>query len=187
MTPPWPTATRWPCEYCHVFTRAPENQIYSDYAEKLIGFFAGLLERNSSGHYYLLAGISDYLLGETGPRQYGARGVLKATAEKTGEESVAVRIDIAPGWHINSNQPYQDYLIPTTLSASNTTFETVIYPEPIDRQLGFARSVLSLYEGAVILRMKAAEPGLRRLQTQLQACSDKVCLPPETLTLTVLR
>ncbi len=160
---------------------------YSEYADNLIAFFASALERQSGGHYYLLTGISDYLLGETGPRQFGARGLLKATSTMADDGLLAVHIDIASGWHINSNQPYQDYLIPTTLSTSDGTFKTLIYPEPIDRQLGFERSILSLYEGAVVLKAQAAEPGIRQLQIQLQACSDQVCLPPETLTLTVPR
>ena len=77
--------------------------------------------------------------------------------------------------------------VTTTLSTSDGTLKTLIYPEPIDRQLGFERSVLSLYEGSVVLRAQVAEPGVRQLQAKLQACSDKVCLPPETLTLTVSR
>ena len=160
---------------------------YSEYADKLIAFFAGALERQSDGHYYLMTGISEYLLGETGPRQYGARGVLKTTVAKAGDGPIAVQIDISPGWHINSNQPYQDYLIPTMLSASDGTLESIVYPDPIDRQLGFERSVLSLYEGSVTLKAQAAEPDVRQLQIRLQACSDKVCLPPETLKLTIPR
>lgn len=161
--------------------------VYSDYANKLINFFAGALEQQRGGLYALLTGISEFQLGETGSRQFGARGVLKATAMKSDDGSLAVYIDIAPGWHINSNQPYQDYLIPTILSANDGTLKTVAYPEPIDRLLGFERSRLSLYEGSVVLRAHASEPGVRQLQTRLQACSDSVCLPPETLVLTVSR
>lgn len=160
---------------------------YSEFADKLIAFFASALERQTGGLYYLLSGISETRFGETGPRQFGARGVLKATAERIDDGSLAVSIDIAPGWHINSNQPYQNYLIPTALSAGNGTLKSVAYPEPIDRQLGFERSVLSLYEGTVVLKAQASEPGVYQLQARLQACSDKVCLPPETLTLTVSR
>ncbi len=65
--------------------------------------------------------------------------------------------------------------------------KNVVYPEPIDRELGFERSVLSLYEGLVVLNAQTVSPDVRQLQIRLQACSDKVCLPPETLTLTVSR
>lgn len=160
---------------------------YSEYADRQIAFYGGALERQSSGHDYLLSGISDYLSGETGRRQYGARGALKVTAVRADDGSIAVHMDISPGWHINSNKPYQDYLIPTTLSAIEGDLGSITYPDAIDRRLGFERSVLSLYEGSVTLRAQAAEPGVRQLQTRLQACSDKVCLPPETLTLHLTR
>ena len=158
--------------------------IYAEYADKLIAFFAGSLTRQAGGHYYLLTGISDYLGGEIDSQAYGARGVVKATATKDDAGRITVKIDIAPGWHINSAKPYQDYLIPTELKTETGNLGKVNYPEPIERQLGFERSVLSLYEGSIVLNAEApAENKPHQIQTRLQACSDEVCLPPETLTL----
>ncbi|NND91628.1 MAG: DUF255 domain-containing protein [Granulosicoccus sp.] len=169
-----------------LFKRTGDTR-YSDFSESLIAFFADSLHRQSHGHYYLLTGVSDYLLGETGTRQFGAQGVVKASTVRVDDGSLAVLLDIAPGWHINSNEPYQDYLIPTTLRAIDGTFASITYPAAIDRQLGFQRAQLSLYQGSVVLRAITASPDVRQLQIQLQACSDEVCLPPESLTLTVPR
>lgn len=163
------------------------KKLYSEYIDRLISYFSSSLKRPTGGHFYLLTGVSDYLQGETGPRKFGARGVLKATAAKTPDGSITVQIDIADGWHINSNQPYQDYLIPTTLRANDGTLKNLIYPVAIERKLGFESTVLSLYEGTVVLKAQAVGSNVHQLQTRLQACSDKVCLPPENLVLSLSR
>jgi len=120
--------------------------------------------------------------------QYGARGKVRARAIQQSDNEIHVQLTVQEGWHINSDKPFQDYLIPTSLStAQGLAIENVTYPQPIERQLGFERSVLSLFENSVTLRASMSEPGTpAQIQARFQACSDEVCLPPETITLPIL-
>jgi thioredoxin:protein disulfide reductase len=102
-----------------------------------------------------------------------------------------VRLVIKPGWHINSSKPSLEYLIPTRLVAAGeggAFLARVEYPEGHLVKLAFAEENLSVYEGEVTLRPhvgapRAAAEGTIPVVTRLtyQACSDKACLPPETV------
>jgi len=175
----------------HVLARLvkrSDNLIFDDYTTRLIAYFAGTIATQPGGQFYLLSGISDHLQGEIGPIQYGARGRVKASATMSDNNEVLVKIDVMDGWHINSHKPNQDYLIATQLnSASGNTLNNVTYPEPIERKLGFESTSLSLFEGSVVIRTSGAGGApVTHIKTNFQACSNEVCLPPETITLPVL-
>lgn len=143
--------------------------------------------------YFLLA-AAEHLYGEQKTLQYAARGsvVIRAdSALSPGSAELAVVIKVAPGWHINAHQPLQDYLIATKISISEQSKDwrigAVTYPEPVVKRLGFVHEPLALYEGAVKIRVPvrdfSRENGLLPLTVNLQACNDKTCLPPETVSL----
>ena len=170
------------------------DEQYRQRAESLVAAFSQWLSRNGGGFGYFLTGINDLLNGETGTHRYAAKGKVKASMSSPDGKQVNVNITVAPGWHVNSNKPLQDYLIPTKLSlASATAMNTVNYPPPITRKLGFQRSELNLYEGVV--QLTGTLPGVEfgtdatspyaEMELQLQACSDEICLAPETLTFKV--
>ena len=50
------------------------------------------------------------------------------------EVKLAVKVNIEDTWHINSNKPYEDYLIPSELSIDTTYFKLTktVYPKPHD-------------------------------------------------------
>ncbi len=152
-------------------------------AEALLAAFSGFLELDASGFAYLLIGANDLLNGESGDRQFAARGKVKARARVGAGNQVEVTIDVAPGWHINAEKPLQDYLIGTKLTtASDKPLPGTVYPEAQKRVLGFQRAELALYEGQVSLSATLPE-GESAVAVQVQACSDEICLAPETLTL----
>ncbi len=64
-----------------------------------------------------------------------------------------------------------------------THIKTVRYPIAKIIRLGFSKDKLAVYEGAIIIdySLKKVQFGLATIS--LQACSDKVYLPPQTLTL----
>ncbi|MFQ5818144.1 MAG: protein-disulfide reductase DsbD domain-containing protein [Terriglobia bacterium] len=119
--------------------------------------------------------------------------------------TVKLTVDIMPGFHINSNQPLQEYLIPTEVFLPAPTgpavpklrdeFELtgVSYPKAELKSFGFAPGEkLAVYEGrveiAVRLRARpAAQPGQRKLALGLryQACNDQICLRPAKRQLTL--
>jgi hypothetical protein len=100
---------------------------------------------------------------------------------------------IRSGFHINSHLPKEDYLIPTTLTAGlpmGLRALSTTYPPGVMRKFKFSPNALSVYEGAVTLRMKlqvAASAPLGALKLPLtlryQPCNDEVCLPPVNLPL----
>jgi len=147
------------------------------------------LAQQPAGFYYLLTGVSEHVFGESGKRQFAANGKVKVTARRAAER-VNVTIDIAPGWHINADEPLQDYLIATQLTGANERqLPDTVYPEPVTRTLGFQRAALSLYENAITVSATLPTDddadSHQPVQLQLQACNDKTCLAPETLTLSL--
>ncbi|HUD71820.1 MAG TPA: DUF255 domain-containing protein, partial [Dongiaceae bacterium] len=103
-----------------------------------------------------------------------------------------VRLTIKSGWHINSSKPTLDYLIGTKVQVTETggaTVEGIDYPEGHLVRLAFADEQLSVYEKEVAItprlrtpRDAAAAGGVDVVaRLTYQACSDKACLPPETV------
>jgi len=173
----------------HLWHRTGDDQ-YRQRAESLVAAFSNRLARESGSFGYFLIGTSDLLNGETGAHRYAARGKVKTSVSSSEGGLIKLSIDIAPGWHINAQKPLQDYLIPTRLTQVNdTSLQSVSYPEPIVRKLGFQRSELALYEGNVEITGNLPEdisPNdeatiTADIELQLQACSDEICLAPETL------
>src|SRR5690606_9109739 len=83
-----------------------------------------------------------------------------------GELKLAVQTDIKESWHINSNKPYDDFLIPTEIRIESENFELVnsAYPPAEDLKLAFSENPLSVWEdqiiiGALIKVKDNVEPG----------------------------
>jgi thiol:disulfide interchange protein DsbD len=101
---------------------------------------------------------------------------------------VAVVAEIMPGFHVNSNKPSEEYLIPTQLLPELPAGYKVLattYPPGKEIKFDFAEKKLSVYEGAFTLRMKIQAPasaklGATKLPVTLryQACNESMCLPP---------
>jgi len=162
---------------------------YGDKARATLASFAGAVDRYPSGFAYLLAAADELLHGELGERRYAAQGGVRIEARQSGERRIAVELAIPPGWHINSHQPLQDNLIPTTLKTGSGDWRLgqIDYPVGERQQLGFQREPLSLYQGRVRIEAAfettATPPRIMPLRLRLQACNDQVCLPPETMEL----
>jgi hypothetical protein len=168
---------------------------YQDAAQAQLAALSGTITNDPSSHASLLIAADTLHRGETGSQQYAGRGAVAINARSvwTGPRSVVLEstLTIRPGWHINAHQPLQDYLIPTALQAADKGWKqvSVEYPEAKVVKLGFQKEALALYQKTVHLRMvleRAADaPQHTRVVLHLQACSDRVCLPPETLQLPV--
>ena len=111
-----------------------------------------------------------------------------------GEEvRVPLLVRIRPGYHINSDKPAEDYLIPTQIvwDAAPLQVVRVEYPEPEIVTYDFSEKPLSVYSGEIeivtILEAPAkAAPG-ESLKGRLhyQACNDKACLAPTSTDISV--
>src|SRR5271155_5284993 len=108
------------------------------------------------------------------------------------EFKVAVVVDIASGFHMNSHKPSEEYLIATTLTPKlPPEFELIdtIYPKGQLEKFSFSpNQPLDVYSGSVtfLLRLSAkaaATLGSTEIPMILryQACNDSTCLPPVKL------
>ncbi len=107
----------------------------------------------------------------------------------TGSEfKIAVKVNIQEKWHINSNKPNEDFLIPTEIILGDTTkFKLVktVYPKARDYKFDFSEKPLSVWQnetyiGALINVTNDVQPGVYNLIINLdyQACNEMSCLAP---------
>jgi len=116
---------------------------------------------------------------------------------KTGDErKITVKVTVEDEWHINSNKPNDDFLIPTILkiTANNLTPEvtSIKYPVAAELKFDFSEKPVSVYEKDFLIEAKieipeSAKPGAYKLNVTLnyQACNNSTCLPPNMVTQTV--
>jgi DsbC/DsbD-like thiol-disulfide interchange protein len=163
-----------------------------EHANALLTTFATAINNSPSAYPYFLLAAAVLADGQSGSLQSAARGNV-AISGRVQNAHLSVNIAIQPGWHINAHQPLSDELIPTVLQAAEAgaavNVSAVSYPPPKRKKLGFQSEELALYEGNISLTASlspgAASPpdALLRLELQLQACDDEVCLPPERVQL----
>jgi Disulphide bond corrector protein DsbC len=106
--------------------------------------------------------------------------------------TVQLQFHVSSGFHVNSNKPSAEYLIPTTLKLDAPTdivLGGITYPEGDLMSFAFAPDEkLSVYSGefdlAVMVRPLASVlPGDYEFHGQLkyQACDNAACFPPKQL------
>jgi uncharacterized protein YcnI len=102
---------------------------------------------------------------------------------------IAVVVEIAKGFHMNSHKPTDPYLIPTTLTPqppAGFDVADTIYPDGHLEKFSFSpNKPLNVYTGKVVLRLKLtahsdAALGATTIPITLryQACNDTTCLQP---------
>ena len=105
------------------------------------------------------------------------------------EFKVAVVVDIASGFHMNSHKPSEEYLVATTLTPKLPAgFELIdtIYPKGQLEKFSFSpNQPLDAYTGSVTFLLRlSAKTGAALGPTEIpmilryQACNDSTCLPP---------
>jgi len=105
------------------------------------------------------------------------------------EFQVAIAVDIAPGYHMNSHHPTDQYLIATTLTPklpSGFVLLDTLYPPGRVEKFSFSPDKgLDVYSGNVTLKLRLiahndAPIGAVTFPVTLryQACNDTTCLPP---------
>jgi thiol:disulfide interchange protein DsbD len=110
---------------------------------------------------------------------------------KRGQEVTApITAELQAGFHVNSNQPADEYLIPLKLTWVKGPLETVqvSYPKPLLEHFAFSQKPVSIFSGKfeIVTKFKtapAAQPGMALMNGKLrfQACNDRECLPPKTV------
>ena len=114
----------------------------------------------------------------------------RLTIKKSEPVTAKLQLQLRPGYHVNSNTPSDEYMIPLKLTweAGPVEAREVIFPKPHMEKSEFAEKPLSVFTGEfeIVTRLAAkptASSGLGILNGKLryQACNDKMCLPPKTL------
>ena len=107
-----------------------------------------------------------------------------------------ILVTVKDGYHVNSNKPSEEYLIPLSLTWTATgALEggTVTYPKPAMQVFDFSEGKpISVYVGSIELLANfkvaanaPAGPGIAAGKLKYQACSNKACYPPKTIEVNV--
>jgi hypothetical protein len=105
---------------------------------------------------------------------------------------IDLRFHISPGFHVNSNRPNSEFLIPTALKINAPTdivIGKLTYPPGQEQSFPFAPDEkLSVYStefsvGVVVHPLASVIPGKYMLHGELkyQACDNAACYPPKKL------
>jgi thiol:disulfide interchange protein DsbD len=112
-----------------------------------------------------------------------------ALHERNGDDVAGtITAKIATGWHVNSNTPTEEFAIPSVLEVDPATAELIEAKYPPHQLKSFeftGGKQLAVYDGTIQIPFKAKlKPGATKIAFTLrfQACSDRVCLPPNTAT-----
>lgn len=102
-----------------------------------------------------------------------------------------MELQLANGYHVNSNTPSDPYFIPLTLKWDEGALrvKAVKFPAPFNEKFAFSDKPLSVFKEdfKVITTLEvpantAAGEVVLSGKLRYQACSDKACLPPRTIT-----
>ena len=103
-------------------------------------------------------------------------------------------LQLREGYHVNSNTPAEDYLIPLKLTwnAGPLSPVEVIFPKPRLEKYQFSEKPLSVFSGTfeVTARFKVAATatsGYAAMTGKLryQACTDRMCLTPKNMDISI--
>ncbi|HYL78950.1 MAG TPA: protein-disulfide reductase DsbD domain-containing protein [Bryobacteraceae bacterium] len=118
----------------------------------------------------------------------------RLTIKRNAEGDVKLKAQLRAGFHVNSDKPSEEYLIPLKLSWAKEPLqlEQITYPKPQMEKYDFSPTPLSVFSGnfEIVARFKApasAAPGPAMMNGKLryQACNNKECLPPKTIDVAV--
>src|SRR6267154_6253337 len=118
--------------------------------------------------------------------------VPPVTAQRTKQTMVDLNFRVPAGYHVNSNTPKSEFLIPTALRMEVPTdiiLEKIVYPQGADMTFPFSpEEKLSVYSGDFTISvgvhpLHSVVPGKYVMHGVLryQACDNAACYPPKTL------
>ena len=115
----------------------------------------------------------------------------KVVGKRNATVQVKIPCSVQAGYHVNSNKPNEDYLIPLKLTWTSTgALEggAITYPKPSQGTYEFSEKPLSVFTGnfEITTRFKVpadAVGGMSILAGKLryQACNNTMCFPPKTV------
>jgi DsbC/DsbD-like thiol-disulfide interchange protein len=145
----------------------------------VVGLFLGVTLLTAQGPDRLTVGQADKLIGK-----------------RNANVQIRIPLTVQKGFHVNSNKPREEYLIPLKLTWTSTgalQAGQIDYPAPSIEKFEFAEMPLSIYSGSfdVVAHFKVASnasagPGAVSGKLRYQACNDRACFAPKTIDLTLV-
>jgi hypothetical protein len=126
-------------------------------------------------------------------QQFGSQVVSVAppqtlTAKRGTTISQTLAVTVASGFHVNSNKPKDEFLIPLKLSWSAGALETKKITYPTAEQVKVGADTLDVFTGKFVVKTEfavspSAAPGITMIAGKLryQACDNVSCKRPATL------
>lgn len=118
-----------------------------------------------------------------------------AAGKRNAAVQVRIPVMVDRGFHVNSNAPAEDYLIPLKLvwnPGGGLIGGDVTYPKPTLEKYDFGDKPLSVFTGNFDLTVNfqvapdaPAGPGVKVGKLRYQACDNKACYPPKTAEVSV--
>jgi len=111
-------------------------------------------------------------------------------AKRGATAQAKVKVSLQSGYHVNSNTPSDDYLIPLKLTWTPGPLESpvVAYPKPHMEKYEFSDKPLSVFTGDFELNTAfkvpanaPVGPAVMAGKLRYQACNNKACFPPKTV------
>jgi uncharacterized protein YyaL (SSP411 family) len=153
-----------------------QDKKYQQLAQQLLSSFSMQINQAPSAHASIVKNYSDKQQGALTKTVYAYDGKIKIQSNRN-----QVILNIKKGWHINANKVLQKSLIATQLLSNN--IKTINYPQAKRINLGFSQEKLAVYDEKITLNFSLKDEKFTLAKLTLQACSDKVCLPPQQITL----
>jgi thiol:disulfide interchange protein DsbD len=125
---------------------------------------------------------------QAGKQQVSVESPQTLQAKRGTTVTQTLKLKIEPGFHVNSNKPKDEFVIPLKLTWTEGPLaaQSVNYPQA--EQVKVGTDTLDVFTGSVAITTQfkvspTANPGLATVQGKLhyQACDNQSCKRPSTL------
>jgi DsbC/DsbD-like thiol-disulfide interchange protein len=125
---------------------------------------------------------------QAGKQQVSIESPQMLQAKRGATITQTLKLKIDPGFHVNSNKPKDEFVIPLKLTWTEgpLSAQSVSYPQA--EQVKVGTDTLDVFTGSVAITTQfkvppTANPGLGTMQGKLhyQACDNQSCKRPATL------
>ena len=115
----------------------------------------------------------------------------KVTGKRSAALQAKIPVTVLPGYHVNSDKPSEEYLIPLKLTWNSTGAlkpGAIVYPKPSLEKYEFSEKPISVLTGSfdLVASFKVAPdapagPGSAAGTLRYQACNNRACFAPKNV------
>jgi len=164
------------------------NKEYLEKATDIISAFSSKINEVPHAYTGLLIVSNEIDNGEIDLPIYAANGHIRIDAVITKKSNkyyqLNIELSMEDNWHINSHTPLSNEIIPLKILSDNKDLylKDIIYPQHEVVNLGLSHRPLAVYQDKIIITSHVSNISFTRsaIKIELQACNDKLCLPPES-------